>query len=130
MHVTTIFVTHDQEEAMEVADEIVVINRGRIEQTGSPEALYDRPANDFVMDFLGDVTTLNGAPIRPHDIEILTAPVEGSTPAEVTALNRIGFQVRVELRAAAERPWAQLTRGQAELLALKPGDLVWLRASR
>ena len=60
VHVTTVFVTHDQEEALEVADEIVVINDGRIEQIGTPDELYDEPANDFVMRFLGPVTQLGG----------------------------------------------------------------------
>ena len=68
VHVTTVFVTHDQEEALEVADEIVVINEGRVEQIGSPDDLYDRPANDFVMRFLGPVTTLGGRLVRPHDL--------------------------------------------------------------
>src|SRR6187401_1770493 len=70
VHVTTVFVTHDQEEALEVADNIVVINEGRVEQIGSPDDLYDHPANDFVMRFLGPVTELNGELIRPHDIEL------------------------------------------------------------
>ena len=77
VHVTTVFVTHDQEEALEVADEIVVINDGRIEQIGSPDQLYDEPANDFVMSFLGPVTTLDGHLIRPHDIDVLH---RGATP--------------------------------------------------
>ena len=70
VHVTTVFVTHDQEEALEVADEIVVINEGRVEQIGSPDELYDKPANDFVMGFLGEVTHINGHPVRPHDVDI------------------------------------------------------------
>src|SRR5215218_4516020 len=74
VHVTTVFVTHDQEEALEVADEIVVINDGRIEQVGTPDQLYDEPASDFVMSFLGEVTTLAGKLVRPHDIELLTTP--------------------------------------------------------
>ena len=65
VHVTTVFVTHDQEEALEVSDEIVVINEGRVEQIGSPDDLYDNPANDFVMGFLGEVTHVNGQPVRP-----------------------------------------------------------------
>jgi sulfate/thiosulfate transport system ATP-binding protein len=72
--VTTVFVTHDQEEALEVADEIVVINEGRVEQIGTPEQLYDEPASDFVMGFLGEVTRLNGINIRPHDVEISAVP--------------------------------------------------------
>ncbi len=74
VHVTTVFVTHDQEEALEVADEIVVINDGRIEQVGTPDQLYDEPASDFVMSFLGPVTTLHGLLVRPHDIEVSTTP--------------------------------------------------------
>src|SRR6187397_2986932 len=74
VHVTTVFVTHDQEEALEVADEIVVINEGRVEQVGSPDELYDAPANDFVMSFLGPVTSLNGHLVRPHDIDVHTTP--------------------------------------------------------
>ena len=99
VHVTTIFVTHDQEEALEVADELVVINHGRIEQVGSPDELYDHPANDFVMSFLGPVTTLDGQLVRPHDIEVLADPRPGATTeATVTRLQRVGFEVRAELR--------------------------------
>ena len=130
MHVTTVFVTHDQEEALEVSDEIVVINAGRIEQVGTPDELYDSPANDFVMGFLGEVTILNGAQVRPHDVEVFAAPAEGTVPAQVVRLNRVGFQVRAELQAGAETPWAQLTRGQAEALGLRPGTDVWIRAAR
>ena len=130
MHVTTVFVTHDQEEALEVSDEIVVINEGRIEQVGSPSDLYDKPANDFVMEFLGPVTTLGGRLVRPHDIEILLGPAVGATPARVTRLQRIGFEVRVELRAGDERPWVQLTRGQADSLGLHEERDVHLRTAR
>ena len=77
VHVTTVFVTHDQEEAMEVADEIVVINEGRVEQIGTPDQLYDKPANDFVMGFLGQVTRLGDVQLRPHDIEVSTTPGPG-----------------------------------------------------
>ncbi len=77
--VTTVFVTHDQEEALEVADEIVVINEGRVEQVGTPDQLYDEPANDFVMGFLGEVTTLplerGAVRLRPHDVEVEGCPV-------------------------------------------------------
>jgi sulfate transport system ATP-binding protein len=71
VHVTTLFVTHDQEEALEVSDELVVINQGRIEQIGSPTELYDQPANDFVMSFLGPVTRFDGQLVRPHDLDVL-----------------------------------------------------------
>ncbi len=129
VHVTTVFVTHDQEEALEVADEIVVINNGRVEQTGSPNDLYDHPANDFVMSFLGPVTRLGGHLVRPHDIEVLTAESVGAARAEVVRLVRIGFEVRAELRSDSEAgsTAVQLTRGQADALDLRAGSTVWLR---
>ena len=127
MQVTTVFVTHDQEEALEVSDEIVVINNGRIEQTGSPNELYDHPANDFVMSFLGPVTRLGGRLVRPHDIEVLGAETTGALRGEVLRLVRVGFEVRAELRADGSDPWVQLTRGQADALSLEPGRTVWLR---
>ncbi|ONH31246.1 sulfate/molybdate ABC transporter ATP-binding protein [Pseudofrankia asymbiotica] len=130
VHVTTIFVTHDQEEALEVADELVVINQGRIEQVGTPADVYDKPANDFVMGFLGPVTRLSGKLVRPHDLEIFTSDTPDTTPAEVAGLQRIGFEVRATLDAGAEQPWAQLTRGQAEDLRLAIGQRVWVRATR
>jgi sulfate transport system ATP-binding protein len=127
VNVTTIFVTHDQEEALEVADEIVVINNGRIEQVGSPTDLYDHPANDFVMSFLGPVTHLDGKLIRPHDIELLRAPGPNTIPAKIIRLLRVGFEVRAELRTDTSEPWVQLTRGQAEELELAADGTVWLR---
>ncbi|GAA3631633.1 TOBE-like domain-containing protein [Kineosporia mesophila] len=131
MNVTTIFVTHDQEEALEVSDEIVVINGGRIEQVGAPADLYDRPANDFVMKFLGPVTTLDGQLVRPHDIELLAAPGQEAIEATVTRLTRVGFEVRAELRTSkgGSEPWVQLTRIQAQELDLEPGRSVWLRTT-
>jgi sulfate transport system ATP-binding protein len=127
VHVTTVFVTHDQEEALEVSDEIVVINHGRIEQIGAPSELYDKPANDFVMEFLGPVTSLGGRMVRPHDLEIFTERVDNAIEAEVLRLQRIGFEVRAELQAGGDTPWAQLTRGQAEALELTAGSRVWVR---
>jgi sulfate transport system ATP-binding protein len=130
VHVTTVFVTHDQEEALEVSDSLVVINHGRIEQVGSPNELYDHPANDFVMSFLGPVTRLGGALVRPHDIEVLSADQVGSIQATVRRLTRIGFEVRAELEAGDQSPQVQLTRGQADALNLVEGSVVWLRPAR
>ncbi|MGH8885880.1 MAG: sulfate/molybdate ABC transporter ATP-binding protein [Egibacteraceae bacterium] len=127
VHVTTVFVTHDQEEAMEVADEIVVINDGVIEQVGPPDELYDQPANDFVMSFLGPVTTLGGRLVRPHDLEVLTHADQGTVPAQVTRLVRLGFEVRVEAVAEGQDVWVQLTRGEVDRLALGRGAEVHLR---
>jgi sulfate transport system ATP-binding protein len=129
VHVTTLFVTHDQEEALEVSDQIVVINDGRIEQVGSPEQLYDEPANEFVMGFLGPVTTLGERLVRPHDIEVFGTATSGALAGEVTRLQRIGFEVRAEVRAEGAESWVQLTRGQAEALELAVGSPVWLRAA-
>ena len=75
-HTTTILVTHDQEEAMEVADEVVLMARGKVEQTGPPRELYESPANEFVMTFVGPVTRVGDAYVRPHDVEILLSPDE------------------------------------------------------
>ena len=97
VHVTTVFVTHDQEEALEVADEIVVINDGRIEQVGTPDELYDQPANEFVMSFLGPVTRLDGRLVRPHDLEVVTVPFPDAHAGRITRTSRVGFEVRLEI---------------------------------
>ena len=126
--VTTVFVTHDQEEALEVADEIVVINNGRIEQVGSPDQLYDAPANDFVMGFLGEVTQLGQARLRPHDIEISLAPdLAGSTAADILRYTRVGFEVRLVAGTEyGQEVSVVTTRAHARALALEQGARVWL----
>jgi len=128
VHVTTVFVTHDQEEAMEVADEIVVINEGRVEQIGSPDELYDAPANDFVMGFLGEVTRLNGQVVRPHDIDISTRPVlAGAVEGTVSRLLRVGFEVRVTvLTDDGEEVTVVLSRTHARSLGLDLDATVWI----
>ncbi|WP_370248318.1 sulfate/molybdate ABC transporter ATP-binding protein [Nocardioides sp.] len=129
VHVTTIFVTHDQEEALEVADEIVVINQGRVEQVGSPDQLYDDPANDFVMGFLGEVTTLGGQRLRPHDIEVDTTPGRaGALPGTVVRHLRVGFEVRltVAVDGAESDVDVVLTRTHARSLGVDEGARVWL----
>lgn len=151
MHVTTVLVTHDQEEALDVADRIVVLNKGRIEQAGAPDEVYDRPANEFVMSFLGAVAKLNGHLVRPHDIRVgrnpdrvagrddaagSTGPAPGETAgvtrATIERIVRLGFEVRVELRNAATGDLfaAQVTRGDAEALKLAQGETVFVRATR
>jgi sulfate/thiosulfate transport system ATP-binding protein len=127
VHVTTVFVTHDQEEALEVADEIVVINDGRVEQIGTPDELYDAPANDFVMGFLGPVTRLNGNLIRPHDIELREGDDRlGATRGVVTRIVRVGFEVRLTVRTeAAEDVLVVLTRTEARAAAVDVGSEVW-----
>jgi sulfate/thiosulfate transport system ATP-binding protein len=129
--VTTVFVTHDQEEAMEVADEIVVINDGRIEQVGTPDSLYDQPANDFVMGFLGEVTELGNVRLRPHDIEIsLTPELAGSTSADILRLTRVGFEVRLVAGTEdGQEVSVVTTRAHARALDLDEGRRVWLTPS-
>ena len=128
VHVTTVFVTHDQEEALEVSDEIVVINEGRVEQIGSPDELYDNPANDFVMGFLGEVTHVNGQAVRPHDVDISTTPVWPVPPrAPISRILRVGFEVRVSvLTDAGEEVAVQLTKSHANVLGLEEGQTVWV----
>jgi sulfate transport system ATP-binding protein len=128
VHVTTVFVTHDQEEAMEVADEIVVMAKGEVQQIGSPDDLYERPASDFVMSFLGPTTRVGGVLVRPHDVEVLTDPEPGTVPAIVQRVVRLGFEVRIDLLVDGEPTWAQITRDQARRLAVRHGDAVHLRA--
>ena len=124
VHVTTVFVTHDQEEAMDVADEIVVLADGQVAQVGSPREVYDNPASPFVMRFLGPVTTVDGRLVRPHDVAVFPHPVPGSVPVTVTRVVSLGFEVRVEARSAdGAEVWAQLPRGGGgEELA--PGETV------
>ncbi len=129
VHVTTVFVTHDQEEAMEVADSIVVMADGKVEQIGSPDQLYEAPANDFVMSFLGPVTKLEGELVRPHDLELSTEPRPGTVVAAVTRVTRLGFEVRVDLRVEGEELWAQVTRGSSEQLGLVEGQTLHIRRS-
>ena len=130
VHVTTILVTHDQEEAMSIADRIAVMDHGRIEQVGAPRELYDRPANRFVMGFLGPISELGGQLVRPHDIVLELEPSPGAHEAQVTRIVHLGFEVRVELALPGrDGVFAQLTRDEAQQLEVSEGDIVWLRAT-
>jgi sulfate transport system ATP-binding protein len=123
VHVTTIFVTHDQEEAMDLADQIVVMSHGQVEQVGGARELYDNPANEFVMTFVGEVNQLGRSFVRPHDVEF----GEGDE-ALVERVVHLGFEVRVELRLAnGEELWAQVTREEAQRLGLAEGAQVRVR---
>jgi sulfate transport system ATP-binding protein len=131
MHVTTLFVTHDQEEAMEVAEQIVVMHEGRVEQVGSPRDIYETPASDFVMGFVGPVTHLQDAVVRPHDLEVTVDPVPGSVQAMVERVIHLGFEVRVELTSGDGADlWAQLTRAEAEQLEVVEGQILHVRPVR
>ncbi|MEP6697983.1 MAG: sulfate ABC transporter ATP-binding protein [Pseudonocardiales bacterium] len=127
MHVTTVFVTHDQEEAMDVADSIAVLAAGEVVQKGTPDDLYDRPANDFVMSFLGPVTTVRGRLARPHDLQIHGVPSDGGVEATVVRVVRLGFEVRIDMAIEGAAAWAQVTRAGAADLDLRPGRVVYVR---
>jgi sulfate/thiosulfate transport system ATP-binding protein len=130
-HTTTVIVTHDQEEAMDVADRVVVMNGGRIEQIAPPRELYDQPANEFVMSFVGPVNRLGDAFIRPHDVELLLEPNGTTQEAMVQRLVHLGFEVRIDLvRDDGEVLSAQLTREQVEALELQNGQIVYVRPIR
>jgi sulfate transport system ATP-binding protein len=131
VHVTTIFVTHDQEEAMEVAGQIVVMNEGRVEQTGQPNDLYEDPQTEFVMSFIGPVNRRGALFIRPHDIELLHVPAPEAEEAMIERVVNLGFETRVELLLAdGEQLWAQMTRAEADLLELVDGQIVYARPRR
>jgi sulfate transport system ATP-binding protein len=131
VHVTTIIVTHDQEEAMEVAGQIVVINQGRVEQVGSPRELYESPANEFVMSFVGPVNKIGDTFVRPRDISLSLEPDGDSTEAMVERVVHLGFEVRAELvRDDGQHLLAQLTQEEAQALELERGVIVYVRPSR
>jgi sulfate transport system ATP-binding protein len=126
--VTTVLVTHDQEEAMEVSDRIAVMHAGKIEQVGAPKEVYDVPANDFVMGFLGPISKVDDRLVRPHDLILSATPVPGAVEAQVKRVVHLGFEVRVELELSdGTRARAQLTRAQTEELELADGDIVYVR---
>ncbi|MBV8735128.1 MAG: TOBE-like domain-containing protein [Solirubrobacterales bacterium] len=128
-HVTTVLVTHDQEEAMEVSDTIAVMHEGNIEQVGSPQQVYDHPVNDFVMGFLGPAVRMEGELVRPHDLRLSLEPENGATEAVVTRVVHLGFEVRVEVELPDKtQARAQMTRAQARELELGPGDTVYVQA--
>ena len=130
-HTTTVFVTHDQEEAMDVADEVVVMNKGRVEQVAPPRELYDVPANEFVMSFVGRANRIGEAWVRPHDLEHVLEPNGATREAQVERVVHLGFEVRAELvRDDGEQLAVQLTRDQAAQLELERGQIVYVRPTR
>jgi sulfate transport system ATP-binding protein len=133
LHVTTVLVTHDQEEAMEVADRLAIINHGRLEQVGTPADMYDHPANEFVLTFLGPATRLHGDWVRPHDLAIHRDPdtqaLDGAVAGTITRVTHLGFEVRVDVALAdgsGEDCWVQLSRGTAADLGLEAGQRIWV----
>ena len=131
LRVTTVLVTHDQEEAMEVADRLAVINHGRLEQVGTPAAMYDHPANDFVLTFLGPATRLGGQWVRPHDLVVHRVedgrPTASAVEGTVARVTHLGFEVKVDVAlAGGGECWVQLSRGSAAELGVAIGQRVWV----
>jgi sulfate transport system ATP-binding protein len=149
MHVTSVFVTHDQDEAMEVADRIVVMNHGAIEQQGTPDQVYDHPASPFVLQFLGDVNLFHGrfghAPggteaevsyVRPHELDIVAAPEPGGLPVTLSQVLTVGAQTRIEFKRLDDGSYVDVEMPRSEFAALRQrldlrnGSHVHLRARR
>jgi sulfate/thiosulfate transport system ATP-binding protein len=128
VHVTTVFVTHDQEEAMEISDTIAVLNHGAIEQVGAPRELYDSPASEFVMTFVGDANRVGDTLVRPHELELLDEPAGSAVEAMIVRVTVLGRDVKVELHdSAGAEIVALLTRQRFDELELWRGQTVWIR---
>ena len=131
VHVTTIFVTHDQAEAMDVASQIAVMNHAHVEQVGSPTELYDSPQTEFVMRFVGEANRLGDRWVRPHELEVLDRPEGDAVEAMIDRITRYGFDARVELIPAdGDTLTVQLTRERLEQLELEERQIVWVRSAR
>lgn len=112
---------------MEVADQIAVLNHGKLEQVGPPRELYDDPESEFVMTFVGDANVIGGALVRPHDVGILTEPDEGAVEAMIVRVTILGRDAKIELHdAAGAEIIALLTRERFEELDLWRGQTVWV----
>jgi sulfate transport system ATP-binding protein len=144
VHVTTVFVTHDQEEAMEVSDEIVVMNKGKVEQVGSPGDIYDHPASPFVMSFIGPVNVLPSSSqifqeggfdsanpeifLRPHDVVVETSQNGASFNATVKRVIHLGWEIQAELTLDdGQQVIVNLTRERFDELKLIPQQRVYVK---
>jgi sulfate transport system ATP-binding protein len=113
---------------MDVAEQLVVMNEGRVEQSGSADELYDHPANEFVMSFVGEVNRLGDTYVRPHDMEVVLEADERTEEAMVQRIVALGFEIRVEFTLAdGSEVWAQLTRAELQRLELREKQIVYLR---
>ncbi|MER3480029.1 MAG: sulfate ABC transporter ATP-binding protein [Meiothermus sp.] len=129
---TSVFVTHDQEEALEIANRVVVFNQGRIEQTGTPEEVYDAPATPFVYHFLGRSNAFAGGFVRPHEFEVSTQPGSDLRPGVLKYLRRIGAVARLEVEAAESEGLLEivLPKAQVAALGLREGSIVYYKPQR
>ena len=131
VHVTTVFVTHDQDEAMEISDQIAVINHGKLEQVGSPRELYDEPGSEFVMTFVGDAQPIGDILVRPHDIELLHEPADGAVEAMIVRITILGRDAKVELHdTSGSEILALMTRDHFDESGFWRGQNVWVSPRR
>jgi sulfate transport system ATP-binding protein len=148
VHVTSVFVTHDQEEAMEVADRVVVMNHGRIEQQGTPDQVYDHPATPFVLQFLGDVNLFHGrigqgqidegdvSYVRPHELEVVAEADPDTWPVTLSQTLTVGPNTRIEFKRDGAEGFVDVELPRAAYVALRervpldPGARVHLRPRR
>ena len=131
VHVTTVFVTHDQDEAMEISDQIAVINHGKLEQVGSPRELYDEPASEFVMTFVGDAQPIGDILVRPHDVELLHEPADGAVEAMIVRITILGRDAKVELHdTSGSEILALMTRDHFDESGFWRGQNVWVSPKR
>jgi sulfate transport system ATP-binding protein len=139
VHVTSVFVTHDQEEALEVADRVVVMNHGRIEQIGTPDEVYDHPASPFVFEFLGHVNRLPRAPgsaiqgyARPHEFAVLAQPAADALPARLVHSATVGPISRLEFALEPDRQTinVEMPRDAFRVLHIAPGAIAYLQPTR
>jgi len=129
VHVTTVFVTHDQEEAMEVADRVAVLDHGSLQQVGAPAELYDKPASEFVLRFVGDAVRLGSRLVRPHEVVLRRWAGDGAVEVEIERIAVLGADARVDLvDGSGERLTARLQRDELEDLDLERGEIVWASA--
>lgn len=116
---------------MEVSDRVAVLNHGQLEQVGSPADLYDRPASEFVLRFLGDAFRLGDGFVRPHEIVLDRFPGDGAVEVEIERIVVVGADVRVELAdGSGERMTARLRREDVDQLELVRGEIVWAKADQ
>jgi sulfate transport system ATP-binding protein len=147
VHVTSVFVTHDQEEAMEVADRVVVMNHGRIEQQGTPDEVYDHPATPFVLQFLGDVNLFHGrlgqlggdadvSYVRPHELEVVAEAGADTWPVTLSQTLTVGPNTRIEFKRDSGEGYVDVELSREAFVALRqrvplaPGARVHLRPRR
>jgi sulfate/thiosulfate transport system ATP-binding protein len=129
VHVTTVFVTHDQEEAMEVADRVAVFDHGHLEQVGPPSELYDAPASEFVLRFVGDAVPLGDRLVRPHEVVLRRWPSDGAVEVEIERIAVLGADARVDLvDGGGDRLAARLRREELDDLDLVRGEIIWASA--